>query len=99
MGLALEHAGLEVGDIAEYLGVHTNSVWAWLSGRRNPKRQTLILWSLRCGVPFEWLETGKEPSVGGPDDGVTGTVTPGYHHEATIVEMPRTQVRRQQRAS
>ncbi|NNG20287.1 helix-turn-helix transcriptional regulator [Naumannella sp. ID2617S] len=68
MRKGLEHAGVSVGQMADYLGVNRNSVGRWLSGRVSPGKQTLRLWAVRTGVPLSWLETGDAPA-GGPDGG------------------------------
>lgn len=55
MRKALRHADIGVQEMADYLGVARNTVSTWINGRIRPGRQTLRLWALRCGVPFEWL--------------------------------------------
>jgi transcriptional regulator with XRE-family HTH domain len=55
MRKALREAGIGVQEIADYLGVARNTVSTWINGRIEPSTQTLRLWALRCGVPFEWL--------------------------------------------
>jgi transcriptional regulator with XRE-family HTH domain len=64
---ALEAAGVSVDEMAAELGVHRNSVFNYTSGRRTPKRSVVRVWSLRCGVSFEWLLSGEVPTDhGGP---------------------------------
>lgn len=58
MKKALRHAELPAGEMAEYLGVGRNTVSTWINGRIEPSTQTLRLWALRCGVPYEWLRDG-----------------------------------------
>jgi transcriptional regulator with XRE-family HTH domain len=65
LGLALEWSGTSVGDMAETLGVHRNTVGNYLNGRTRPRRSVLVAWALRCGVPLSWLITGEPPD---PDD-------------------------------
>lgn len=55
MRKALRHAGAGVQEIADYLGVSRNTVSTWINGRIDPSVQTLRLWALRCGVPYEWI--------------------------------------------
>lgn len=71
--------------MADYLGVARNTVSTWINGKIVPSVQTLRLWALRTGVPFEWLQNGTVPHEhdGGDDptgNGVTreyrGSVTP-----------------------
>lgn len=67
MAIALEHAGISVGTMAEELDVHRNTISSYLHGRTRPRRSDLRVWALCCGVPFEWLLTGIEPTDhGGP---------------------------------
>jgi transcriptional regulator with XRE-family HTH domain len=58
MRRALRTSGVGVQEIADYLGVRRNTVSNWINGRVNPSTQTMRLWALRCGVPYEWLTTG-----------------------------------------
>lgn len=58
MRIALRHAEIGAGDMAEYLGVGRNTVSTWINGKHQPSRPALRLWALRTGVPLEWLETG-----------------------------------------
>jgi transcriptional regulator with XRE-family HTH domain len=61
MRKALRTSGVGVQQIADYLGVRRNTVSNWINGRINPSTQTLRLWALRTGVPYEWLTTGEPP--------------------------------------
>ncbi|PPF21116.1 XRE family transcriptional regulator [Rathayibacter sp. AY1A7] len=71
MRKALRVADVSNAEMAEYLGMSTASVGAWINGRKAPKRMTLRLWAIRTGVPLEWLETGNAPeSDDGPEGGV-----------------------------
>jgi transcriptional regulator with XRE-family HTH domain len=54
---ALRHAGVGVGEMAEYLGVERNTVGRYINGRTTPDVRTLRLWAMRCGVPYESLCT------------------------------------------
>ena len=59
MRKALRTAHVGVGEMAEYLGVGPSTVSTWINGKFRPSPQTLRLWSIRTGVPLEWLETGS----------------------------------------
>jgi transcriptional regulator with XRE-family HTH domain len=61
MRKALRHAGLGVAEMASYLDVTPRSVSNWINGRIAPSVQTLRLWSMRTGVPFEWLRGDDGP--------------------------------------
>lgn len=68
MRKALRVAGVSVQDMADYLDVARNTASTWINGRITPSGQTVRLWSLRCGVDYEWLRTGH-PTQTGPDGG------------------------------
>lgn len=59
--LALEVSGVEFDDVAARLGVHTNTLWNWISGRTKPRRMALAMIADLTGVPLAWLE-GREPA-------------------------------------
>jgi transcriptional regulator with XRE-family HTH domain len=61
---ALQHRGIKVQQMADYLGVSRNTIGNYLSRRSKPDKRTLLLWAMKTGVPREWLEDGKTP----PDD-------------------------------
>lgn len=65
MRKSLTFAGMGVGEMSEYLGVTRETVSRWMNGKNPVGRQSLRLWALRTGVPFEWLETGNAPSPHG----------------------------------
>jgi DNA-binding transcriptional regulator YiaG len=58
MRKALRISGTGVQEMADYLGVARNTVSTWINGRIDPSTQTLRLWAMRCGVPYEWLLEG-----------------------------------------
>ena len=60
---ALRVSGVGVAEMASALGVHRNTVGTYLRGRI-PDRRTLVTWAITCGVPLEWLITGKLPDPG-----------------------------------
>ena len=63
---AREFAGLTQKELADEIGVSNRSISAYESG--SPiKRPVLLAWSLRTGVPIEWLRDGVAPN--GPDHG------------------------------
>lgn len=67
LALAMEIAGVDRDGVAAELGVHKNTVANYLRGETRPSRSVLRVWALRCGVPFEWLETGRSAGDYGPD--------------------------------
>ena len=75
--MALRHGDTGSGEMVEYLGVSRGSVANWLGDRVRPSKQTLRLWALRCGVSFEWLETGTAPTLpSGPEEYTTRDSNP-----------------------
>lgn len=63
---SLRVGGVGKGEMASHLGVSGNTVGNYLAGRTEPDKATLMVWAMRCGVPYEWLkngslETGRPP--------------------------------------
>lgn len=58
MRKALREADIDVQEMAAYLECSRSSVSGWINGRIRPSPQTIRLWAMRCGVPFEWLRDG-----------------------------------------
>ena len=61
MRKSLRVSGLTVQDMADYLGVTRGTVSTWINGHIDPSTQTLRLWAMRTGVPYEWLTGGLRP--------------------------------------
>jgi transcriptional regulator with XRE-family HTH domain len=61
MRKSLQRADMTSLDMADYLGVSQTSVSNWINCRHEPTKQTLLLWAMRTGVPYEWLATGCTP--------------------------------------
>ena len=57
---SLQAADVSVGEIADYLGVHRNTVSGYLNRRIRPSVRVLRLWALRTGAPYEWIVNGDE---------------------------------------
>lgn len=66
MRKSLHHSDVGVQEMADYLGVARNTVSNWINGHIEPSLQTLRLWSMRTGVPLEWLRTGWAPRGSNP---------------------------------
>jgi transcriptional regulator with XRE-family HTH domain len=71
MRKSLREAGISVQYMADYLDVARGTVSTWINGRITPSRQTIRLWALATGVPFEWLHDGIETVDLEPDGPVT----------------------------
>lgn len=63
MRKALRTSGHTVQDMADYLDVSRGTVSTWINGRIPPSTQTVRLWALRTGVPYEWLAHGVIPDA------------------------------------
>ncbi|MBN9141072.1 MAG: helix-turn-helix domain-containing protein [Micrococcales bacterium] len=59
MKRAMKVAGVSRGEMADYLDVEPTTVSTWMNDRVQPGVQTLRLWALKTGAPYEWLVTGK----------------------------------------
>lgn len=62
---ALRVADMSVSEMALYLGVHRNTVSAWVNGRTPISGPAVRAWSTRTGVDHDWLVTGRHPKGGG----------------------------------
>lgn len=67
--VAREHADLNQAELAQRLGVSSATVQRAESGKTEPRRTTLMAWSLATGVNLHWLETGQAPRQDDPDGG------------------------------
>ncbi|MDP9394381.1 MAG: helix-turn-helix domain-containing protein [Actinomycetota bacterium] len=66
MRKSLREADVGVQEMADYLGVGRSTISTWINGRITPSTQTMRLWAMRCGVPYEWLRDGDSGSPEGP---------------------------------
>lgn len=62
LGKALREARMSVNEMALYLGVHRNTVGAWINGRGPIGGPAIRAWAGRTGVRYEWLRDG-DPST------------------------------------
>jgi transcriptional regulator with XRE-family HTH domain len=60
---AREVADVSQEDMAEQIGVSRRSIVRYERGGAVPK-SALLLYSLRTGVPIEWLKDGEAPPTG-----------------------------------
>lgn len=67
LDIAMRHAGIKSGELADELGIDRGTVSRWINDRhkRPIPRLYLKTIALRCGVPFEWLESGISPTTAG----------------------------------
>lgn len=71
MRKALRESDVGVQEMADYLEVSRSAVGKWINGHITPSAQTVRLWALRTGVPYEWLRDGTSPRTDwGPGGGV-----------------------------
>lgn len=71
--LALEYSRVSVKQMADALDLGRNTITNYLSGRSRPSKATRQAWAFRCGVPFEWIETGEAPAES-PEGGVPRSI-------------------------
>lgn len=62
-------AGLEQQEFADELGISRGTVHNYEMDRTRVKRPFLLAWSMRTGVPMEWLERGVLPAHSPTDGG------------------------------
>jgi transcriptional regulator with XRE-family HTH domain len=76
MRVSMRRAGVGVSAMADYFGVRRETVGTWINGRIRPGTQSLRLWALRTGVPYEWLRTGEVCAIrdSNPEPADYGTV-------------------------
>lgn len=90
---ALAHADLTTTDIADELGISRSTVSRWTNDHGAAPRAAYVKqWALRCGVPYEWLISGQEPSngpatPGGQGISQTGCIADDFH-EAAVYAFP-----------
>ena len=67
MRKALRVSGVSVQEMADYLDVTRGTVSTWINGKIAPSTQSVRLWALRTGAPYEWLVTGDMKNAPSPD--------------------------------
>jgi transcriptional regulator with XRE-family HTH domain len=65
---AREFAGLKQPLLASELGIARSSITNYETDRTTPSKAVIMAWALRCGVPYQWLRTGKIPTSAGKAD-------------------------------
>lgn len=80
---ALAHAGMQIEEMSTELGVSRSTISRWLNGHGAPPRiGYLKLWSMRCGVPLEWLLSGESEQVTTADVRRPGSCPPELEEAA-----------------
>lgn len=89
LGRALEHGGVKVNEMGQILGVSPATMSNYLSGRTSPKAGMMRQWAIRCGVPYEWLQTGETTSTGPNSPGGQGITGTGCYEDSPgqVVEL------------
>lgn len=59
---ALREAQMSVNEMAMHLGVHRNTVSAWVNGRTPISGPAIRAWSHRTGVSYDWIMSGGPPN-------------------------------------
>jgi len=60
----MEDRWLSVDEIAEYLGISRDTVYAWISSRGLPGHRIGRLWKFKREEVDEWVRAGKGGSSG-----------------------------------
>ena len=60
--LRMALAGRTVLWIAAELGVDPSTASHWLNDKTVPKLGMIRAWAMICGVDYDWLRTGLDPS-------------------------------------
>jgi transcriptional regulator with XRE-family HTH domain len=61
---SLRVSGVSVQEMAEYLDVTRGTVSNWINGHIVPNTQSLRLFAMKTGIPFEWLRDGEVHPLG-----------------------------------
>lgn len=51
LDIALDHGGVGVSEMADFLGVSRNTITNYIHGKTRPNRATLMTWADRCAGP------------------------------------------------
>jgi excisionase family DNA binding protein len=63
--LAMSDRWLSVEEIAEYLGVSKDTVYAWISKRNMPSHRIGRLWKFKSEEVDEWVRSGGAADIEG----------------------------------
>lgn len=78
--IAREFAGLDQEELASRSGITQATISNAENGRGTPRRTTINVWALACGVAADWIRTGTEPEDRpGPTPGL-GIISPKLQH-------------------
>ena len=55
IGAVIKRCGLTQRQVAERMGITTQAISMWVTGKRNPKRTTLLRLAKACNVPISEL--------------------------------------------
>jgi transcriptional regulator with XRE-family HTH domain len=64
--IAREFAGFEQTELADLMSVTRSTISKCENGTGVPRRSTIKLWAMACGVPATWILTGQDTPTG-PD--------------------------------
>lgn len=67
---ALREARMSVNEMALHLGVHRNTVSAWVNGRTPISGPAIRAWAARTSVDYDWIVTGTPSSPRGDGNGL-----------------------------
>jgi excisionase family DNA binding protein len=58
---------LSVEEIAEYLGVSKDTIYAWITRKEMPAHKVGRLWKFKAEEVDAWVRSGKASDEEGPD--------------------------------
>lgn len=90
--LAREYAGYDREQLAAAMEVSRNSIYNAESGRTVPRKLMLNAWALACGVPVDWILTGKPPETPPEPNSGLWIICAG-RPAATVIKLPLRNVR------
>jgi len=59
---------LSVSEIAEYLGISKDTVYAWIAGKGLPGHRIGRFWKFKRAEVDEWVREGKAADANGAED-------------------------------
>ena len=72
LALAREVAGIDRDEMADIVGLTTQTLSNYELGKTTPAKLTLNAWAVATGVDVEWLKTGKAQEDNTPRGGSEG---------------------------
>lgn len=62
LAVAMNRAGMNRGELAEFLGISRPTLWRWENGRTKPAVAALRALATEAHLPYEWLKPFPDES-------------------------------------